>query len=187
MCSLLIRFFFLFLISSCTENTIEDYGSLGGDFSFTDTDSKTFHLEDEKGKPFILIFGFTHCPGFCPAALSRIQSAWEILDKRPEFPTTLFVTVDPDRDSKTTVTSFLQSYSIPRRGLMGSESETKVAIKKYGGYFEKHLGTISSEIGIDHSLFIYLIGKNSRVVRIFKPDDRPDQIARAVQKYLQYV
>src|SRR5262245_29722303 len=39
---------------------------IGGPFSLTDQNGKTITDKDLKGHPFLVFFGFTHCPDVCP-------------------------------------------------------------------------------------------------------------------------
>src|SRR5450759_5822422 len=63
----------------------------GGDFSLTNQDGQTFHLQDVRGKVVLLFFGYTSCPDMCPTTMSRIVSALDrVGDKRSQV-LTLFV------------------------------------------------------------------------------------------------
>src|ERR687884_437620 len=42
---------------------------IGGPFRLTSHEGKTFTDENLKGKPFVVFFGFTHCPEVCPTTL----------------------------------------------------------------------------------------------------------------------
>src|SRR5437868_1077170 len=43
--------------------------AVGGSFRLTDQDGKTVTDETMKGRPFLVFFGFTHCPDICPTTL----------------------------------------------------------------------------------------------------------------------
>src|SRR5436190_20294141 len=43
--------------------------AIGGAFKLNDQNGKAITDQDLKGKPFLLFFGFTHCPAVCPMAL----------------------------------------------------------------------------------------------------------------------
>ena len=43
--------------------------AIGGPFSLTDQDGRTLTDKDLRGLPFLVFFGFTHCPDVCPTAL----------------------------------------------------------------------------------------------------------------------
>ena len=52
--------------------------TVGGPFRLTDQNGNTITDKDLKGRPFLVFFGFTHCPEICPTALLDIS---EILSR----------------------------------------------------------------------------------------------------------
>ena len=70
---------------------------IGGAFALEDGAGKTVSDQTLKGRPFLVYFGYTHCPDVCPTELARIS---DILGKMGDkaIPT-LFITVDPERDT----------------------------------------------------------------------------------------
>src|SRR5581483_12207540 len=52
--------------------------AIGGPFRLTDQNGKTITDGDLKGHPFLVFFGYTHCPDVCPTALADIS---DIFDK----------------------------------------------------------------------------------------------------------
>ena len=51
--------------------------AIGGPFRLTDQNGKTITDQDLKGRPFLVFFGFTHCPEVCPTALFDISEILE--------------------------------------------------------------------------------------------------------------
>src|SRR5207249_3109073 len=49
--------------------------AFGGDFTLTNQDNQRFRLEDVRGRPVLLFFGYTSCPDMCPMTMSRIAGA----------------------------------------------------------------------------------------------------------------
>ena len=47
--------------------------TVGGPFQLTDQDGKRFSDKDLRGKPFLVFFGFTHCPDVCPTSLFEVS------------------------------------------------------------------------------------------------------------------
>ena len=72
----------------------------GGDFSLTAHDGQTFRLQDLRGKAVLMFFGYTSCPDMCPLTMSRIATARDQLGAQASRVATLFVSVDPNRDTQ---------------------------------------------------------------------------------------
>lgn len=69
------------------------------DFRLTDPDGKERTLAGFRGKAILIFFGFTQCPDVCPTALARAAEVKRLLGPDGERFQTLFVTVDPERDT----------------------------------------------------------------------------------------
>ena len=46
---------------------------IGGAFALEDGAGKTVSDQTLKGRPFLVYFGYTHCPDVCPTELARIS------------------------------------------------------------------------------------------------------------------
>src|SRR5437870_4968778 len=47
--------------------------AIGGPFRLTDQDGRTLTDQDLRGHPFLVFFGFTHCPDVCPTTLFEVS------------------------------------------------------------------------------------------------------------------
>ncbi len=52
---------------------------VGGPFHLEDQNGKAVTDQDMKGKPFLVFFGFTHCPDICPTSLFEISEVMKKL------------------------------------------------------------------------------------------------------------
>ena len=93
--------------------------------TLTDTSGEDYDFAAETaGQPTLLVFGYTHCPDFCPAHLAILSSALDDLDEEPgEDVEVVFVTVDPDRDDPERMGEYLAGFEERFVGLT-SELET---------------------------------------------------------------
>src|SRR5262249_49934016 len=81
---------------------------IGGPFKLTAGDGRTVTDADMKGGPFLVFFGYTHCPDVCPATLAEIS---DVLSKMPGKPVkALFITVDPERDSPAVMKDYVSNF-----------------------------------------------------------------------------
>ena len=72
--------------------------AVGGSFALIDEDGKAITHRDMAGKPYLVFFGFTHCPDICPTTAMEISQVFEALGKDAKV-SALFITVDPERDT----------------------------------------------------------------------------------------
>src|SRR5262245_33487727 len=70
--------------------------AIGGSFQLTDQNGRTVTDQDLKGHPFLVFFGFTHCPDVCPTTLFEASEVLRALGPDADRVDALFVTVAPE-------------------------------------------------------------------------------------------
>src|SRR3546814_1789194 len=60
----------------CSSNL---FAAIGGPFELTTHRDGALTNEDLKGKPYLVFFGFTHCPDICPTTLFELTSLMQDL------------------------------------------------------------------------------------------------------------
>ena len=163
---------------------LEDYGGIGGDFALVDQRGKPFELESLRGRPAMLFFGYTYCPDFCPVTLSRISRVFEILGAEGRDMTTLFITVDPDRDTSDKLAEYLDYFALDAIGLRGSKDEIDRVIGQYGGHYSLNREEGQTDYFVDHSTTTYLIDQEGKVRFLFGQSDTPEQMAAVTRQLL---
>jgi protein SCO1/2 len=151
---------------------------IGGAFALQDGAGKTVGDQTLRGKPFLVYFGYTHCPDVCPTELARIS---DILGKMGDkaIPT-LFITVDPERDTQDYVSSFNPAVV----GLSGSPQAVEATEKTFRVYARKGQKQPDGDYSMDHSSIVYLMDKNGAFVEAFNVEQSPDEAAKDLEKYL---
>ena len=74
--------------------------AIGGPFKLTDQNGKAVSDADMKGRPFLVFFGYTHCPDICPTTLFEVSEVLHALGPDANRTGALFITVDPERDTR---------------------------------------------------------------------------------------
>ena len=153
----------------------------GGDLTLVDPDGNSFHLADQQ-RPFLLFFGYASCPDACPQTMARLASAYTILGEDARDLRTLFVSVDPGRDSPEMLKSYLSHFDVPAIGLTGARDSIDAVVKRYAAHYE--IGERNSAAGylIDHSLYTYLIDQNGDLRFFFRPSHTAAEIATVVRQ-----
>jgi protein SCO1/2 len=157
--------------------------AIGGPFSLIDQNGQPITDKDVKGKPFLVFFGYTHCPDVCPTTLFELSEVLRALGKDAGGTTALFVTVDPERDTPTVMKDYLSSFDPHLRGVTGDPKAIKAMEKEYRAYSKKH-PTGNGDYSMDHSAVVYLMDKDGNFVAPFRLDRTPQEAAADLRKYL---
>jgi len=154
---------------------------IGGPFALQTGDGKTVTDKDMLGHPYIVYFGYTHCPDVCPTALAQISDA---LAKLPgKEIKVLFITVDPERDTPKIVADYVSSFDPRIIGLSGSPEEIEKVEKTFRVYAKKAPGK-DGDYAMDHSSVVYLMDKKGRFVEAFNLERSAAESAKELESYL---
>ena len=140
-------------------------------FATVDQNNNPFTLTDLKGKWSFLFFGFTHCPDICPVTLAVMDKVHRQLEPA-ENVQTVFVSVDPERDTPARLDQYVTSFNPSFIGLGGSAEQIANLTGQIGlPYF---LDKTESEENylVDHGASLFLVDPRGRLVAIFsRPHD----------------
>ena len=156
----------------------------GGDFTLTNHFGNPFALQDHRGEVVVLFFGYTYCPDFCPITVSKLAKVSELLEARSESVLTLFVTVDPHRDTPDQLRAYLSHFDFEITGLTGSESRIQGVVSMYGSSSRRGEADAAGHYLMDHSSRTYLIDQQGKVRYLFSHEDTPEQMAVVIGKLL---
>jgi protein SCO1/2 len=157
--------------------------AIGGPFKLIDQDGKSITDQDFKGRPFLVFFGFTHCPDICPTTLFEVAEVLRALGPDAGRATALFITVDPERDTPAAIKDYLSSFGPLMRGATGDAAAIAAVEKAYRVYAKK-VPTDNGGYSIDHTALVYLMDKQGRFVAPFSLKRRPEDAAADLRKYL---
>lgn len=110
--------------------------AIGGPFELTAHTGETITNEDLAGTPYLVFFGFTHCPDICPTTLAQLTAVLDQLGPQADI-TPLFITVDPERDTQDIMADYVEYFDERIVGLRGSLEQTEQAADAFAAYFEK--------------------------------------------------
>jgi protein SCO1/2 len=154
---------------------------IGGPFQLQTAGGKTLTDADLKGHPFLVYFGYTHCPDVCPTTLAQIS---DVLGKMPDKPIrALFVTVDPERDTPAMMADYVSSFDPRIVGLSGTPQEIAQVEKAYRVYARK-APTKDGDYSMDHSSIVYLMDARGGFIEAFNLDRMPEASAKELEGYL---
>lgn len=157
--------------------------AIGGPFKLIDQDGKPITDQDMKGRPFLVFFGYTHCPDICPTTLFDVSELMRAMGKDADRTGALFITVDPERDTAAVMKDYLSSFDPHLRGATGDAKAIDAAEKEYRVYAKK-VPTDHGDYSMDHTALVYLMDKQGRFVAPFNLKRRPEDAAADLRRYL---
>ena len=156
--------------------------TIGGPFTLVTPDGTTVTDQTYRGKWLLVYFGFTYCPSSCPTTLLEVATALEKLGADAAELQPLFITVDPQRDTREVLEGYTWSFDSRIVGLTGTPQQIAAIAQEYGVYYATHrTGPGAEDYVIDHSTYLYLMDPYGQFVRAFDADESGDRIADAVR------
>ena len=121
----LVIFLGVILFATQYQGTALGPSAIGGPFKLIDQSGKPITDQDMKGRPFLVFFGYTHCPDICPTTLFEISEVLRVLGKDADRVNALFITVDPERDTPAVMKDYLSSFDPHLRGATGDQQSDR--------------------------------------------------------------
>jgi len=156
--------------------------AIGGPFTLTDQDGRAFSDRDLAGKPYLVFFGFTHCPDVCPTTLFDVSEVMRNLGPDADKTAALFISVDPERDTPAVLKDYLSSFDPHVRGLTGEPAQLAAVFKEFRVYYKK-VPLEGGDYTMDHSALVYLMDKGGRFVAPFSLKRAPEAAAADLRRY----
>ena len=169
---------------SCRTATIAGgAGQLGGDFSLLSETGEAVTAADVITEPTLVYFGYTYCPDVCPLDTVRNVDATVLLNERGYDMQSVFITVDPERDTPEAMDDFTANIHPDLLGLTGSPDQIEAAAKAYKVYYNAHEAEDEFYL-VDHSTFSYLVLPEVGFVEFFRREVEPEDMADKIACFL---
>jgi protein SCO1/2 len=133
-----------------------------------DVDGKARSLADWKGKVTVVFFGYTQCPDVCPTTMAELAQIRKLLGADGDKLQTVFVTIDPERDSAEILKAYVANFGPGVIALRGNAEQTAAAAKEFKVFFAKVPGKSPGSYTMDHSAASFVFDPAGRV-RLFVP------------------
>jgi protein SCO1/2 len=179
----LVIFLGVILFTTHYQGTALGPSAIGGPFNLIDENGKPITDQDMKGRPFVVFFGYRHCPDICPTMLFEMSEVMRVLGKDADRVGALFITVDPERDTPEGMKDYLSSFDPHLHGATGDAKAIDAVVKAYRVYVKK-VPADKGDYSMDHTALVYLMDKQGRFVAPFKLDRKPEEAAADLRRYL---
>ncbi len=139
--------------------------NFGKSLALTDHTGKPRTLVDFQGKIVVVFFGFTQCPDVCPTTLAEMAKVVKELGAEGGKVQVLFVSVDPERDTRELLKQYVTAFHPSFLGMVGDAEATARTAKEFKVYVQKQ-PTKGGGYSVDHSAGTFILDQQGRL-RLF--------------------
>jgi protein SCO1/2 len=162
---------------------------IGGPFSLTSASGETVRWEDFRGEYAVVYFGYAYCPDVCPTDMQRTaQGIREFAEADPQRAARVqpvFITIDPERDTREVVGEFTSAFSDDIIGLTGSPEAIRQAADAFRVYYEKGEETESGGYLVNHTNIVYLFDPAGKPLAMLPTSEGAKAVAAELDKWVQ--
>ena len=158
--------------------------TVGGPFKLFDGAGKPVSDTDFRGKWMLVFFGYTYCPDVCPTELQVIASALDGLGPDAAKIAPIFITIDPERDTREIIADYTKLFDDRLIGLTGSVADIAAVTRAYRVYYAKAERKDTTQYLMDHSSFIYLMGPDGKLRGLYRPGSTAQELTATLRSRL---
>jgi protein SCO1 len=157
-------------------------------------DGREFRLSDYRGSVVVLTFGYTSCPDVCPLTLSRLRGLMARLGPQAEQVASVFVSVDPERDTAERLGAYLDAFDRRIRGLSLAQPQLQPVLTAFGvtatrrmadaRRYRNHALGGEAPYSIDHTAGFFVIDRQGQLRLRFPHEVQVDDMVPHVAELL---
>jgi protein SCO1/2 len=134
------------------------------DFALDGADGAEFRLSRQRGAVVVLAFGYTFCPDVCPTTLAELAQVKGRLGDDARRLRVAFITVDPERDTRDRLRTYVRAFDPTFVGLSGPPERLRDVLKAYGVTATRRTppGTAAAYL-VDHTAMVFVIDPEGRL------------------------
>ena len=137
--------------------------AIGGPFTLTNHRREVITERSFLGRPFLVFFGFTHCPDVCPTTLVEITTWLQAVGRDADRIQVLFVSVDPQRDTPELLSQYLQSFDARILAASGSKEQIDAMVAAYRATY-RFVPTSGDGYTVDHTASMFMMDSQGRFI-----------------------
>ena len=150
---------------------------LGGRFTLMDENGQMVSSDELVTQPTLLYFGYTFCPDVCPMDNMRNAEAALMLEEDGVGVQTMFISVDPDRDTPEVLADFTDIFHADMIGLTGTAEQIAAVSEQFHTFYQIHEPDFDGYYLIDHSTYSYILMPEYGVVEVIERNDPAFDVA----------
>ncbi len=143
-------------------------------------DGSPFGHDTLRGRWSFVFFGYASCPDICPLTMATLRDAeQELADARFQG---VFVSVDPERDTREAIRAYLEAFSPRFVGVTGEEDELRrLGLELAAGFMRTPApdGVPADRYLVDHSGHVAIVDPEARFTAILKDPRRSEHVVEA--------
>ena len=155
----------------------------GGHFVLKDQNNQIFDSAASQ-KLMLIYFGFTYCPDVCPTTLIKVSDIIDRLKEDSKEINSIFITVDPERDTPEILSDYVSAFHQDIIGLTGTKSEIEKVTEDWGVYYQKEIIDGEEDYTMNHLDIIFLANANGEFIDYFPPKIQSVLIVEKIRNIL---
>ncbi|HEX5590813.1 MAG TPA: SCO family protein [Candidatus Limnocylindrales bacterium] len=124
------------------------------ELGLVDQSGAPLEVEDLRGAPALVFFGYTHCPDVCPATMGTLA---KVVEAHGPGLAVVFVSVDPERDTVEWLAEYARYLPDGYRTLTGTPAEIRAAADRWGVRYARVETGTPGEYSMSHTADVFLV------------------------------
>lgn len=154
------------------------------DFALTDHNGMAHTLADFKGKAVVVFFGYTQCPDVCPTTLSELAQVMQQLGPLASKVQVLFITLDPERDTRAILAQYVPAFHRDFLALMGDAAATAKTAQEFRVVYQKVPGKQPGSYTVDHTAASFVYDPQGRIRLFVRNGQGPESLVHDLKLLL---
>jgi protein SCO1/2 len=151
-------------------------------FRLTGESGETVDAQAFRGQTTLLFFGFTNCPGACPATLGRLSVALDQMGDAAQQVQVLLVSVDPARDTPEAMREYTARFGPWLHGLTGPEADLRALNQAYKVDFSALGAGDDDDYDVIHSNAVFAFDARGRCRLLIRDTANLDAVVSDLQR-----
>ena len=142
-------------------------------------------IKDFQGKVVVVFFGYTQCPDVCPTSMQEMAEVKKMLGADGERLQSIFITVDPERDTPEMLKAYMANFDPSFLALVGNAEQTAALAKEFKIYYKKAEGKTPTSYTMDHPAGSYIYDTQGRLRVYYRYGSGAEALAHDVKQLLK--